>query len=113
MSGGDVYNLAKVFLSFSPKQRKDFLTNIKQNQCNLIRSASYNILLNTDIVLTENQIKYLKPRASRVKRLASKRVCLQDKKSILLKNVSLIKKILSIVVEYIDIQRSKKKEEEK
>ncbi len=107
MSGETVYNFGKVFLSFSPKQRKDFLLNIKQKQCNLIRSASYNILLNSEIVLTDQQKQYLRRRVGTIKRLASKRVCLTDKKPILTKNISLIRKILAIVVEYIDIQKDK------
>ncbi len=105
MSGDDVYNFAKVFLSFSPKQRKDFLTNIKQNQCNLIRSASYNLLLNSEIILSETQRQYLKPRVGRVKKLASKRICLTEKRQVLVKNISLIRKIWGIVIDYIDIQR--------
>lgn len=85
----------------SPEQRVNFLRGITKNQCSLIRQIAYNVLLNPNIKLSDKNRRYIKRHLVSVKELASRRICLERKRLILVKKHLLIKRLCSIVYEYL------------
>ena len=105
MSSGAIYNFATVFLTLAPRQKASFLAHISKTHCEYIRQSAYNLLLNSSIELSSSERAYLRRNSSAIRRLASKRVCVRDKRGILAKKAGLITKIFQIVVGYIKRQR--------
>lgn len=96
----------RFLLSLSHRQLKNFLSSVTRAQCELIRQSSYNLFFNTSIKLEEVDRAYLRRYSKALKQLASKKVCLTDKRGILAKRSSLIKRIMKIVITYIDQENS-------
>ncbi len=47
MAVHDVYEFGKIFLTFSPAQKDNFLWDIPKEQCEPIRQAALNVLINS------------------------------------------------------------------
>ena len=105
MSSDDIYSFAVVFLDLASRQRSNFLTHISKKHCEFIRQSAYNLLLNSSIDLGAGDREYLRRNSSSIRKLASKRICLGDKRRILAKKARLITRIFQIVIRYIDKQR--------
>ncbi len=110
MSGETVYEFIKTFLTFSQRQRKSFLLAITAKQCDIIRSVCYNLLLNKSIELSDSHRLYLKKRINIIKKLASKRICVGDKKKILARYSGVITYVFRVILSYIILEKEKEKE---
>ena len=97
-----VHDFVVMFLGLSKVQRKSLLSNITYKQCRLVRQVSLNIIFNKNIQISEEDRAYIKRNKTALKKLASARICLSDKRSILGKKTPLIYKVFKIVVKYLD-----------
>ena len=100
----DIYDLATFFLKLSPQQRKSFLQHTTREQCEILRQASYNILLNTSMQVNDDDKQYLNRHISSIRKLASTKICNKDKQHILYKKYNVITRILKIIVKFFDTQ---------
>ena len=106
MSADEVYELGNVFLQFSRKQRGDFLASIRPKQCELIQHIAYNTLLNTHMALTIEDRNYLRKHVASIRKLASTKICLPEKRAILIKKGPVIHSLMKIAVDYIDREKA-------
>ena len=97
----EIYNFGLYFLDLSPQQRQSFLSQIRRNQCKHVQQAATNILLNSNIDLSKVDREYFRKKKQALRRLASKSVCLDDKRSLLPKNSGLVRRIMIIIVNYL------------
>ncbi len=104
MSGpvSNVYRLGLAILDFSPQQRLSFLSQIRRNQCEIIRQVATNVLLNSSITLSDAERQYFRRKQSVLWHLASKRVCMDDKRHLLTKYSPLIRQLMQVTVRYIN-----------
>ena len=100
-----VYNFATGFLSLNNRQRAAFFINVTHSQCKILISCAYNVLLNSSLDISVDDRKYLRRHSSIIRKIASKRICLSDKKHMLVKKASLVSRLLKIVVIYLDKDR--------
>lgn len=91
----------KLFVVTNREQRLGLLRNISTEQCDLIRQAAYNILFNSSLTLSEKDKNYFKKHIGAIKRLASKRICLEKRRPILVKHHLVVKRIASIALKYL------------
>ena len=91
----------KLFLVTNREQRLGLLHNISREQCDFIRQAAYNILFNSSLTLSDKDRNYFKKHIGAIKRLASKRICLEKRRPILVKHHLVVKRIASIVLKYL------------
>ena len=82
-------------------QRLAILRHIGRNQCSFIRQIAYNVLLNDDLVLDAQDRQYLSRHLSSLKELASRQICFERKRLILVKKHLLIKRLASIAIGYL------------
>lgn len=106
MSANEVYELGVVYLQFSKQQRLDFLASIRTNQCEIIQHVAYNTLLNSHIALTIEDRNYLRKHIGAIRKLASSKICLLEKRVILIKKAPVIHRLMKIAVEYIERERA-------
>ena len=107
MYSEEVLQLAQTFLTLNAQQSRAFLSVISRDQCNLIRMSVYNVLLNTALEITDTDRVYLRKHSYTLRKLASRRFCLSDKKTILTKKVPLIRLVFKLVLQYIESERAK------
>ena len=107
MYSKDVLALSQTFMSLTPQQSRSFLIGISKDQCDLIRMSAYNLLLNSSIQLSEADREYFKRHSAPLRKLASRRLCLLDKKAILVKRAPLIRRMFKTVSEYIEEEQKK------
>ncbi len=107
----DIYELASFFLKLAPQQRIPFLQHATKDQCEIIRQASYNILLNSSIELDASSRQYLNRNIGSIKKLASTKVCNKDKQHILHKKHNVIARIFKIIIKFFDTQTLKNQSE--
>jgi hypothetical protein len=96
-----VKDFLKLFVLTDRSQRLALLNSITRKQCTIIRQLAYNILFNSSIDLSSAERAYLRRHSSSIKQLASKKVCLELKKTILLRKHLLIKRIAVIALKYL------------
>ncbi len=111
MSSDAVYEFGSVYLQFSKQQRLDFLASIRPKQCEIIQHIAYNTLLNTNIALNIDDRNYLRRHISSIRKLASSKICLIEKRVILIKKSPVIYRLIKIAVDYIESERSKTQSE--
>lgn len=102
-----VRDFATLFLSLAPGQRASFLVHITRDQCEIIRSCAYNLLLNKSIEIAEEDKAYLQKRVYAVRRLASKRFCLRTKRVLLARYSRLVYRLMRIVLRYLDAEEER------
>lgn len=102
-----VLHFAGLLESTNKKQRIALLENITQGQCLYIREIAYNLLFNDSLNYTEKTRTYLKNNISQLKILASRKICLAEKKHILVKKQQFVKKIAKIVLDYFKANNNK------
>ena len=91
-------HLCRTIIHLNKKQRVTFLANISKKDCKLLQSLTYNILLNTEVKIEDKTKAYLNNNISSLRKLASKLVCVGDKRNTLQKKQLLIKKIALIAL---------------
>ena len=96
-----ILDFAWVLMSTSSNQRLAILKHATIKQCNLVREMAYNLLLNSSIKFNDRDRSFLKKHTNSIRRLASKKVCNTEKKSILVQKHLLIKRMAKIVLEYL------------
>ena len=92
-------HLCKTIIHLNKKQRITFLANISKNDCKLLQSLAYNILLNSELKIKDKPKVYLNNNITSLRKLASKLVCVGDKRNTLQKKHLLIKKIALIALD--------------
>ena len=102
----NIKNFCITILTVNHKQRKSILELITVEQCGFLKEISLNILLNSELELTEKERKYLRHRLGYVKQLASHSICFEEKKDIAAGYNSLIKKLCIIVLRYLQKQEN-------
>lgn len=107
MYSTELLSLAQIFLSLNKQQSRSFLAGISRGQCNLIRIASYNLLMNSSVQMSDVDRIYLRRHSAAIRKLASRRLCLSDKKDILVKKAPLIRRILQTMSSYITQEQNK------
>lgn len=107
-SSEQAYEFAVSFLGLNEKQRSAFLVHMTGNQCRILRLCAYNILLNGDITIPAADRRYLQRNQGVLRQLASKRLCLGDKRILLANKGLLIRRLLRIVVDYIGKERQRR-----
>lgn len=102
-----VYTLATQFLALNRFQQETFLVHISAAQCRIIQNVAYNLLLNTSVqsLLSEVDRKYLRRSTSALRTIASRRICVREKRAVLVKKTRLIRRILQISIKYVDQER--------
>ncbi len=98
----NVYRLGLSILDFSPQQRRSFLAQIRRNQCEIIRQVATNVLLNSSMILSDSERSYFKKKQGILRQLASKRICMDDKRELLPKYSSVVKQLMKVAVRYIN-----------
>ncbi len=96
-----IYNFGVYFLDLSPQQRVSFLAQIHRNQCNYIQQAVTNILLNSSVDLSAVDREYFRKKKTALKQLASKSVCLDDKRVLLPRYSGVVRRIMLVIVNYL------------
>ncbi len=109
MSVSKVHDLGVIFVEFSKQQRIDFLKNIRPQQCVIIQHVAYNILLNSNIELSTEDRNYLRKHVSSIRKLASEKICLPEKRSILVKKAPTVYRLMKIALSYIEREVEQKK----
>ncbi len=111
----NVYRLGLSILDFSPQQRRSFLAQIRRNQCEIIRQVATNVLLNSSMILSDSERSYFKKKQGILRQLASKRICMDDKRELLPKYSSVVKQLMKVAVRYtnekLNIRDLQKQEE--
>ena len=104
MSGEDkheIQSFLRLIVSTTRKQRLALFKNITSKQCHFIRQVAYNILINTSLQISEKDRLYLRRSIGLLKKLASRRIDLEEKKKIVLDRHLLVKRIASIALQYL------------
>ena len=101
----DIAAFAGVFVTLNKPQREAFVKHITSEQCWKIRNMCYNLLFNSSINLADRDRRYLRRNVQDIRKLASKRICLEDKRGVLSAKQLLIRKICVIVVGYYNSNR--------
>ena len=78
-----------------------FLLKISTKSCGLIRQVALNVLLNKEIYISEQDKKYFKKQEWDIKHIASKNICVKDKRKLLPSKYRLIKKLANVVYMYL------------
>ena len=101
------YEFARQFLSLSRRQQDTFLVHVTNAQCGILRNIVYNLLLNSSVqgLISTVDRTYLRRNTTALRSLASRRVCVPDKRAILVRKALLVKRVLIITVKYIDQSR--------
>ncbi len=108
MSVSAVYDLCVVFILFAKQQRIDFLKNIRNQQCEIIQHVAYNILLNSNLELNIEDRSYLRRHVSSIRKLASSKICMLEKRAILVKKAPVIHRLMKIALNYIEREEKSK-----
>ena len=98
----DVIEFLRLLLGTNRVQRLGVLRNITRKQCTILRHLAYNIMFNSSIELSVKDKSYLKHQINSLKILASKKVCLADKKDIFAKKHLLIKRLAQLGLKYLE-----------
>ena len=101
------------YLGLNSSQRESFLHHMTSKQCLVLRNCSYNLLMNSSIAITQSDKNYLKKHVGIIRQLASKKICTTEKRDLLVKRNLLIRRILRILVDYIQIEKDKIKKKKK
>ena len=104
---GEALDFAESYLQLNTKQRESFLAQMTVRQCNILRNCLYNLIMNSSINISQTDRKYLNKRIGIIKTLASKKVCATDKRDILVKKNLLIRRILRILLTYVQEEKAK------
>ena len=112
MSVTDVHDLCVVFVQFSKQQRVDFLKNIRPQQCEIIQMIAYNTLLNTHLEISTEDRSYLRRHVSSIRKLASSKICTQEKRGILVKKAPVVYRLMQIALTYIEQEMASKKRDD-
>ena len=97
------------YLGLNSSQRESFLLHLTSKQCLVLRNCSYNLVMNSSIAITQNDKNYLKKQMGIIRQLASKKICTTEKRGLLVKKNLLIRRILRILVDYIQLEKDKLK----
>ena len=97
------------YLGLNNSQRESFLLHLTSKQCLVLRNCSYNLIMNSSIAITQNDKNYLKKQMGIIRQLASKKICTTEKRGLLVKKNLLIRRILRILVDYIQLEKDKLK----
>jgi hypothetical protein len=98
---GDIVDFLKIVTLTTHQQLLCILRTVTKQQCAIIRQVAYNLMFNSSLDLKAEDKNYLKRNSSVIKQLASRKVCLQRKKSILEHKHLLVKRIATIVLKYL------------
>ena len=96
-----VLDFARLLASTSKNQRIAILKNITPPQCRIIKQIAYNLIFNTSIKISDLNKKYLNHNLHNLKLLASKRICITQKRHILEKRHLLVKKAAQLIITYL------------
>jgi hypothetical protein len=86
----------------SKNQRRALLSTIAGAQLKILRDVSYNILLNSNIQLTQEQRSYLRRHSSIIKQWASRHVSACKKRDLASSHPYLVKKLAEIALTYLE-----------
>ena len=101
-NNSDVIEFLKLITITTYTQRVDILRNITKKQFRYIRQVAFNILFNSSIPLSVKEKQYLQRHSASIKKLASKRTCLDEKRIVLSGKQLLIKKLCEIALKYLE-----------
>ena len=96
-----IIDFCKTIIRVSYNQRLAILKDINRGQCSIIRQVAYNVLLNEAFDLSPKDRAYLNRHLNSIRELASRRVCGDRKRIILVKKHLLVKRLCSIAVKYL------------
>ena len=82
-------------------QRISLLRHISKSQCTHLKGLAHNLMFNSEITLTSEEKKYLTRHSGVIKQIASRRVCLEEKKNLLVDNQRLVKRLVDIGLAYL------------
>lgn len=101
------YRLASQFLALNNFQQDSFLVHITKAQCKVLQNIMYNLLLNGSLqsLLSEVDRRYLRRSTRALRGLASRNICLGSKRAMLVKKTPLVRRVMIIILRYIDQQR--------
>ncbi len=91
----------KFLLKVTKGQRIAVLKSLNSRQCSIIRQTAYNILFNSSIELSPEDREFFKSNSVFIKQLASKNICLKNKRGILVGKTKLIERIARIALAYL------------
>ena len=97
----EIYNFGLYFLDLSPQQRQSFSSQIQRSQCKHLQQTATNILLNSRVDLSNVDREYFRKKKQALRQLASKSVCLDDKRSLLPRYSGLVRRIMIVIVNYL------------
>ena len=100
-SRDSVIDFCKTVLAVNYEQRLAVLRHISSSQCSIVRQIAYNVLLNEDVSLSDKERTYLRRHLNSVKELASRKVCAERKRLVLVKKHLLVKRLCSIALRYL------------
>jgi hypothetical protein len=100
-ANGYIVDFLKLLVLSTPQQRLNILRTVNKKQCAVIRQVAYNLMFNTSIEIASEDRNYLKRNSVPIKELASRKICLQRKRSILSHKHLLIKRIATIILKYM------------
>ena len=96
-----ITSFLNLILSASKDQRLALLRSISSKQGQIIRQVAYNILINSSIPLRTDDRAYLQRNIGILRKLASRRIDIHEKRDILVKKHLLAKAIARIAVNYL------------
>ena len=93
------------YMRLNALQREGFLRHLTGKQCRILRNCVFNVIVNTSFNISQTDRKYLKKYMPVLKKIASKRICVGDKREVLVKKNLLIRRVLKIVISYIESEK--------
>lgn len=96
-----VADFMNIFLITTHEQRLAILRTITKKQCAILREVAYNLLFNDSLDISPDDRQYLKRHHISIKSLASRRVCQEKKKTIVVRKHLLIRRLAEIAVNYL------------
>lgn len=100
-----VLEFSKLISETTKAQRKAILLNITPKQCDYLRQFFFNLLFNSSIQISQTERNYLNHNLASVRALASRRICLGDKKKVLVNKHLMIKRAVKIIVQYLNTKK--------
>ena len=101
-SKDDIVAFLGIFYTVNRAQRLGIIKHLTSQQCQILREAVYNLLFNSSIQIIDKDRQYFNRRMTVLRMLASKRVCVKEKRNLLVANQALLQKVVSIVINYLD-----------
>ena len=103
----EALDFAEGYLHLNANQRESFLQHMSDKQCHILTNCIYNLIMNSSINISQPDKNYLKKRMGIIRTLASKKICATDKRTRLVRQNLLIRRILKILLAYVRSEKAK------